>query len=311
MTHAAAPAPLVSVVIPFRNARNDLPTIVDALKRQTLGQSNFEVIWVDDASRDEGGRWLSEQLAPGWRLLVHPEARGSYAARNTALSNAAAESVAFTDADCRPDADWLEHGLAALRSAPRIAGRIHLELSPHPTVAERVDAGRFLRQHRYVEEGFAATANLFVQRAVFDRVGGFDEDLISGGDHEFGWRCERAGIPIRYVESVVVNHPARTSLGQLLRKARRVGIGIGQVVRRGRMPIGELARSGMDRLSLAGPWASGGPRRSEPVEAKSLGVSLVHLLVILMTGVGCLAGLAMPRRNIASGSRDSRRKRIE
>jgi glycosyltransferase involved in cell wall biosynthesis len=299
---------MVSVVIPFRNARNDLPTLVDALRRQTLGPSKFEVIWVDDASRDGGGRWLSDQLAPGWRLLVHPEARGSYAARNTALSHAAAESVAFTDADCRPDAGWLEHGLAALRSAPRIAGRIHLELSTHPTIAERVDAGRFLRQRRYVEEGFAATANLFVRRAVFDRVGGFDEDLISGGDHEFGWRCERAGIPIRYVENVVVNHPARTSLGQLLGKARRVGIGIGQVVRRGRMPVGELARSGMDRLSLVGRRASSGQARSEPIEARSLGVTVVHLLVILMTTFGCLAGLAAPQGRAPSGPGGVRQK---
>ena len=309
MPPASSPSPVVSVVIPFRNARNDLPVIVDALKRQTLGLSSFEVIWVDDASRDDGGRWLNEQLAPGWRLLVHPEPRGAYAARNTALRAAAAGCVAFTDADCRPAVDWLEQGLAALASAPRVAGRIHLELSSRPSIAERVDAGRFLRQHRYVEEGFAATANLFVQRAVFDRVGGFDEELVSGGDHEFGWRCERAGIPIQYADSVVVNHPARTSLGQLLRKARRVGFGIGQVVRRGRMPIGEVARSALDRLTLAGRRA--GEERSRPsVEGKtSLGVTVVHLLVILMTTTGCLAGLAAPRRKARARPGDMHRKR--
>ena len=82
--------------------------------------------------------------------------------------------------------DWLEQGLAALASAPRVAGRIHLELSDSPSTAELVDAGRFLRQRRYVEEGFGATANLFVRRSVFDSLGGFDEHLKSGGDYEFG-----------------------------------------------------------------------------------------------------------------------------
>ena len=290
---------IISVVIPFRNAREQLPTIVEAMNRQTLDAEKCEVIWIDDASRDDGARWLSERLATGWRLLAHPESRGSYAARNTAIRAAVAENVAFTDVDCRPADDWLEQGLAALRSAPRIAGRIRLELSSNPSIAERVDAGRFLRQHRYVEEGFAATANLFVQRKVFSLVGEFDEHLQSGGDHEFGWRCEQAGIPIVYAEQVVVHHPARTSLGQLLRKATRVGFGIGQVVRRGRMPIGAIAHSAFDRLALVRKAAGRGtPRAAE--EKRSLLVTGVHLLVILSTMFGCLKGLVLPGAEVSS-----------
>jgi glycosyltransferase involved in cell wall biosynthesis len=178
--------PAISVIIPFRNARGQLPTIVDALKRQTLDQSRFEVIWIDDASRDEGGEWLRACRLPGWQILVQSESRGSYAARNSGLRAAASDRVAFTDVDCRPDEQWLEQGLAALSASPRVAGRIHLELSRDPSIAELVDASRLLRQRQYVQEGFAATANLFVRRHVFDLVRGFDEHLQSGGDHEFG-----------------------------------------------------------------------------------------------------------------------------
>ena len=293
-----AAQPLLSVVIPFRNARGQLPTIVEALKRQTLDSEKWEVLWIDDASRDDGASWLSERLATGWRLLTHPESRGSYAARNTAIRAAAAENVAFTDVDCRPADDWLAQGLAALGSAPRIAGRIQVELSSNPSIAERVDAGRFLRQHRYVEEGFAATANLFVQRKVFSLVGEFDEHLRSGGDHEFGWRCEQAGIPIVYAEQAVVHHPARTSLGQLLRKAVRVGVGIGQVIRHGRMPIGEIAHSAFDRLALVRKGAGRTPRAAE--EQRSPLVTGVHLLVILSTMLGCFKGLVLPGAAVSS-----------
>jgi glycosyltransferase involved in cell wall biosynthesis len=294
---------MISVVIPFRNARRHLTTIANALKRQTLDQSAFEVIWIDDGSKDGSNLWLQERLAPGWRLLLHSEPRGSYAARNTGLRAVMSENVAFTDVDCRPDDDWLERGLAALGSSARVGGRIHLEVSDRPSTAELVDAGRFLRQHRYVEEGFAATANLFVRRNVFDLVGNFDERLQSGGDHEFGWRCSQAGVSIEYAENAVVHHPARASLGQLLRKAERVGFGAGQVARRRRMPIRELAQSAFDRLALVRSRGAGERTARGDGLRRSFLVTAVYMLVTVATALGCLRGLlgsgaaASPDRN--------------
>lgn len=309
MSHGPPTPPVISVIIPFRNAREQLPTLVDALKRQTLDQGAYEVIWIDDASRDGGGLWLQERLPSGWRLLVHPESRGSYAARNTGLRAARGESIAFTDVDCRPNDDWLDHGLAALASAARIAGRIHLELAEAPSIAELVDAGRFLRQHRYVKEGFAATANLFVHRSVFRLVGEFDECLRSGGDHEFGWRCSQAGVPIRYAENAVVNHPARTSLRQLLRKSERVGFGIGHVVRRGRMPMRTLAQSAADRLTLVRRRGLSERRIAVAGLGRSFLVTAVHLLVLAATILGCLRGFVFPGATTSS-QRDCQQKSI-
>ena len=286
--------PKISVIIPFRDALQQLPTLVNALKGQTLAQEAFEVIWIDDGSRDGGGLWLQERLFPGWRLLVHSKPRGSYAARNTGLRVAVGESLAFTDADCRPNEDWLEQGLAALASASRVAGRVHLELSSSPSTTELVDAGRFLRQHRYVQEGFGATANLFVQRNVFGSVGEFDEHLRSGGDHEFGWRCSQAGFSIQYAENAVVAHPTRASLRQLLRKGARVGFGAGQEVRRGGMPLRMLAARASDRLALA--RTRGSKERSVRIVGlkRSLLVTAVHVLVLLATTLGFLRGLVLP-----------------
>ena len=300
--------PKISVIIPFRDARQHLPTLLNALKCQTCAQETFEVIWIDDASRDGGGLWLQERLPPGWRLLVHPESRGSYAARNTGLRVAVSENLAFTDVDCRPNTDWLEQGLAALASASRVAGRIHFELSPSPSTAELVDAGRFFRQQRYVREGFAATANLFVRRNVFGAVGEFNEYLRSGGDFEFGWRCSQAGISIQYAENAVVSHPARASLRQLLRKAERVGVGVGQVVRRGGLPMRIFAKRASERLALA--------RRRGFKERSTRGVGLkrsflvtaVHLLLMLATILGCLRGFVLPGA-AASPDRNGRLKK--
>jgi GT2 family glycosyltransferase len=282
--------PRISVIVPFHDARAQLPALVDALRAQSVPSDAFEVIWVDDGSHDGGGAWLEQHLLPNWRLVVLPACRGSYAARNSGVGVASADALAFTDVDCRPQAEWLEQGLAGLAIAPRVAGRIQLELSSQPSIAELVDAGRFLRQRRYMQEGFAATANLFVRRDTFEAVGGFDGGLRSGGDQEFGWRCSRAGVPIHYAERAVVSHAARASVRELLRKSERVGFGMGQVLRRGRMPLPTLARRALERSSV------GMGRRVEerlvPTAGppQSLRVAAVHLLVVLVTVAGGLTG---------------------
>jgi glycosyltransferase involved in cell wall biosynthesis len=282
--------PLISVIVPFRNGASELPALVEALKRQTLPRDAFEVILVDDGSSDSGPAWLREQLPSGWLVIAHPVSRGSYAARNTGLARSTATHLAFTDVDCRPRPDWLERGLGELSTSPRVAGRIHFDPPASPSIVELVDMGRFFRQHQYVNEGFAATANLFIHRAVFDVVGPFDATLRWGGDYELGRRCLRAGIPIRYAETVVIDHRPRSSLVELLRKGEHVGYGAGQIARRGGSSVGAFVKRAMDRLTLT--RARGLSERDIKVERtmQSVLVSCVLLLVMMATSFGCLRG---------------------
>jgi glycosyltransferase involved in cell wall biosynthesis len=298
--------PDISVIIPFRDGAADLPALVDGLRRQTLAPKAFEVIWIDDASNDAGGTWLRERLAPGWRILSHTESRGAYVSRNAGVRAAAADNLAFTDVDCRPSERWLEQGLAALAAAPRVAGRIHFDQPRSPSIAQLVDMGRFFRQRQYVKEGFGATANLFLRRSAFDAVGGFDERLRWGGDYEFGRRCLAAGIPIQYAEDVVVHHPARSSLRELLRKAERVGYGAGQVARRGGSPVRVFARRAWDRLSLTQRRGLEEQHIAVDGRWRSLLVSVVLLLVMAATALGSLRGFAFA---VDSGSQDTHRRK--
>jgi glycosyltransferase involved in cell wall biosynthesis len=294
--------PKVSVIIPFRNAGAQLPALVSALRAQTWGPV-MEVIWIDDGSRDEGSAWLRTQLAPHWHLLMHRAPRGAYAARNSGLEVAAAENLAFTDVDCRPRPDWIERGLAALETVPRVAGRVDVELSASPSTAELVDAGRFFRQRRYVKEGFGATANLFVRREVFNAVGRFDDQLKSGGDYEFGLRCTTRGIPIEYSDDVVVGHPARATIRELLTKGERVGFGTGQLFRRRGLPVRLLMARAADRFSLA--------RRRRRTErtipdaggTQSLSMTGLYALILLATVAGSVRGVLWPRTQSASTDR--------
>ena len=91
-------APTISVVVPVLNGARSLPALLDALTRQTLGRDRFELIVVDNGSRD---RTAAIALAAGARVIGEPR-RGRARARNTGVAAATAPAIAFTDADCVP-----------------------------------------------------------------------------------------------------------------------------------------------------------------------------------------------------------------
>jgi glycosyltransferase involved in cell wall biosynthesis len=228
----------LSVIVPVRDDRDGLEKLLGALREQTLARSRYELIVVDDGSSD-GSAEVAE--AAGARVLRTPGGGGSYAARNLALDAASGRVLAFTDADCVPSAQWLERGLAALEEsgAGMVAGHIEMPMGQRPSAAAIIDAARHLDQERAVRGGFCATANLFVRREIFESVGRFNDNLISGGDGEFGNRATAAGVVLRYDPDAVVSHAPRSRPRELARKAYRLGFGAAQQRRHAAGPLRE------------------------------------------------------------------------
>jgi glycosyltransferase involved in cell wall biosynthesis len=236
---------MVSVVVPVLDQAAGLSATLEALARQTFPQPRLEVIVVDNGSTDGTLDVAAEWSAghPGVRVASELEVRSSYAARNRGVENAAAAVIAFTDADCRPDPGWLEAGLAALGGAEVVAGRIEMTFRrAQPNLWEYLDAATWLDQRHYIEEhGFGATANLFVQRRVFEAVGRFRTDLVSSGDYEFGRRVARHGVRVGYAPDAVVRHPARPDARAVLAKAKRVARGVRRLERLGLLEHNRLS----------------------------------------------------------------------
>jgi hypothetical protein len=93
--------PLISVVIPARNAASTLQIAVASLLAQTW--RNVELIIVDDRSTD-GTAAIAEALASREsriRLLSNVRSPGAYGARNTGIETARGSFIALHDAD-----DW-------------------------------------------------------------------------------------------------------------------------------------------------------------------------------------------------------------
>jgi glycosyltransferase involved in cell wall biosynthesis len=193
---------LVSVVIPAHDAAGTLGRTLDALSRQELA-GGFEVIVVDDGSAD--GTAAIASAHPIGATVLAAGGVGAAGARNLGAAHARAEILAFTDADCEPLPRWLAEGLRACDAADLVQGAV----SPRPDVRR----GPFDRTLEVSEErGLYESANLFVRRELFERLGGFrgwiprDGGRPLGEDVDFGWRARRSGAVTAFSESALVHH---------------------------------------------------------------------------------------------------------
>jgi glycosyltransferase involved in cell wall biosynthesis len=215
-----APAPSISVVVPAHNAAATLGATLAALAVQ-VSCGTYEVIVVDSASSD-GTLGLARRAAAGdprVRVLQNPggEPAGS---RNLGVRSARAPWIAFTDADCEPAPDWLAVGTAALQGAELVQGRV-LPAGPHRLSDRTLSVGH--------ESGLYETANLFIRRTLFERVGGFEPlpgfsaDRPFGEDTWFAWRARRAGAVTAFCAEAVVRHAvfARGPIGYVEEQRRR------------------------------------------------------------------------------------------
>jgi GT2 family glycosyltransferase len=206
----------VTVIVPVRNDREGVRKVIAALERQTLAREGFEVVVGDDGSTD--GSIDDLAAGDGWLRTVSGPPVSSSAGRNRAAALARAPVLAFCDSDCRPANDWLEQGLRSIETADLAAGAIRLVTAGRPTVWTVLDADMFLDQERLVGRGLAVTANLFVRRELFERIGGFDDALHYGGDSDFVVRAGQAGGTLVFAPNAVVEHPTRDTASSVVRK---------------------------------------------------------------------------------------------
>jgi len=94
--------PVISIIVPVYNAELTLVRCVDSILNQTL--TDFELLLVDDGSRDDSGRICDEYVKKDKRIRVfHKENGGVSSARNLGLSKAVGKWIAFADSD-----DWCD-----------------------------------------------------------------------------------------------------------------------------------------------------------------------------------------------------------
>jgi hypothetical protein len=226
--------PAIDVVIPVAG---DAATVADVVSRaRGLTLADGDTVTVVD----NRGTGVAET-----EVLVADGVHTSYFARNAGARRGSAPWLLFLDADVFAPAHLLDRLFAddpADRTAV-LAGAVVDEPAgaAAPAAARYAELKDSMSQEVTLGRGrwaFAQTANCAVRRAAFEAVGGFREDVRSGGDADLCWRLVAAGWEIERRSGAAVVHRNRATVGALLRQRFRHGAGAGWLAREhpGAMP---------------------------------------------------------------------------
>lgn len=227
-------SPFVSVIIPIYNGEADLPDLLRCLVAQTYPRDRVEYWLVDNNSGDRTAELIRAAVAE-WQpqgLMLHygsePQIQSSYAARNTGIKAAQGEILAFTDADCRPLANWLTDLIPPFQdeAVGIVAGEV-VALPGSSLLEDYAERHETLSQKHTLANAFlpyGQTANLAIRRTALEKAGLFRPYLTTGGDADLCWRIQQSGTwQIRFVETAAVQHRHRTSLKELRKQWQRYG----------------------------------------------------------------------------------------
>jgi glycosyltransferase involved in cell wall biosynthesis len=217
--------PDLTVVICCRNGAATLRETLEGLARQAWDRP-WEIVLADNGSTD-GSVEVFRAFARAhprltMRILDASARRGQQHAMNLGVAAARAPAVVFCDADDVPGEGWLAAMGAALAVHPLVACRIDFERLNRGWVTE----SRGTHQTRRLEElpflpglAHAGGGTIGVQRALVERIGGFDPDFRYHMDTEFCVRAQLADCPLHFVPEVAMHVRARDALGPLFRQS--------------------------------------------------------------------------------------------
>ncbi|NMF63620.1 glycosyltransferase [Brasilonema octagenarum] len=223
--------PKVSVVIPIYNGEPDLPELLCCLSAQTYPKHQVEYLLVDNNSGDRTFALL-QQGSENTQITIRPKSenhiQSSYAARNVGIRAATGEILAFTDADCRPEPEWLNALIAPFvnQDIVLVAGEI-LALPGKTLLEQHAERQETLSQKHTLAHPFCPygqTANLAIRRQALQQVGLFRPYLTSGGDADMCWRILQQKIGrLEFAPNAIVKHRHRATLKELESQWRRYG----------------------------------------------------------------------------------------
>jgi glycosyltransferase involved in cell wall biosynthesis len=198
-----------SVIVPAYNAELTIRKCLEALKKQTIPLSDYEIIVVDDGSTDRTG----ETAASTENIkIVRQTNAGPAAARNNGARQAQSKIIVFTDSDCFPETDWLEKMLIPFGQDTQIAAVKGAYLTRQRELAARFVQLEYeekydrLKKSAYID--FVDTYSAAFIKKTFLEFGGYDTEfkVACAEDVELSFRMANAGHKMVFNPDALVYH---------------------------------------------------------------------------------------------------------
>jgi len=213
----------VSLYIPCYNAQATIQYCLEAVFKQSYPLK--EVVVVDDGCNDK--TFATASCFPV-RIIRHDKNNGLAASRNTAIKNINTEFIASLDADCLPEAEWLENLMRRFDSS-KLAGVGGKLLEGNPSTV--FDLWRSVHMKQYWENGRTAPPFLFGSNTVFRRealisIGLYNEDYKNNyEDVDICGRLKSAGYSLVYEPKAIACHLKSDSICSILDSYWRWNLG--------------------------------------------------------------------------------------
>jgi cellulose synthase/poly-beta-1,6-N-acetylglucosamine synthase-like glycosyltransferase len=290
-----SPSLPASVIVPVLNGVETIGACLTALLAQTVNDSSYEILVVDDGSTDGS----AQAAARFGVIMIQQEHAGAAAARNRGAQQAKGQILLFTDADCEPMPDWIEEMLVPFAN-PGVVGVKGVYRTRQRSLVARFTQAEYEEKYSRLARAdridFVDTYAAAYRRDVFWEHGGFDEQFLYDEDQEFSFRLARAGHKLVFApEAVVFHQHPQTVLNYCWRKVR---LGRWKV----RVHVRHPAKAVRDSYT---PWSQKAqivllPLTILAVLAAALGLT-TWLIAAALAGVGLLSVVPLLNKSVRQG----------
>ena len=227
---------LVSVIVPCYNEAATIKGLLQGLIEQSFALEQLEVVIADGGSTDGTVDMIEEFRKQHPEMLlrvIHNIDQTIPAGLNKAISEANGSTIVRLDAHSRPNVDYIQRSIETLaaRRAANVGGMWQIRASDDGLISRSIAtaAASWLGagDAKYRVGGEAGPVDTVpfgaYPREWLDKVGPFDETLLTNEDYEYNYRLRQAGGLVWFDPRIRSAYFARQSLGALLRQYARYG----------------------------------------------------------------------------------------
>ncbi len=237
--------PTVSVIVPCYNEQATIGLLLDSVYQQTYPCEDMEVLIADGMSGDDTrqviGRFTHDHPDLRVHILDNPR-KNIPAALNLAIAAASGDFIVRLDAHSAPQPDYVQRCVCALQTGvgDNIGGVWEVRPGGTGWMAEAIAAAGVhplgVGDARYRLGGDAQAVDTVpfgaFKRGLVEKIGGFDESLLTNEDYEFNVRIRQAGGTVWLDPAIRSAYYARSTLAALVRQYWRYGYWKGRMLRR-------------------------------------------------------------------------------